>query len=70
MANIQQVARIGVSKLRVSESFGMWQVNNITTAKRLAKTREGKFGTVFVNVIMHNDQPREADNLVVILARR
>lgn len=48
----------------------MWQVNNITTAKRLAKTREGKFGTVFVDVIMHNDQPREADNLAVIWARR
>lgn len=64
------VVDVDVSKLCISESFGMWQVNNITTAKRLAKMREGKFGTVFVDVIMHNDQPREADNLAVIWARR
>lgn len=70
MANIQQFARMDVSKLCISESFGMWQVNNITTAKRLAKMREGEFGTVFVNVIMHDNQPLLADNLVVILARR
>ena len=63
------VVNADVSKLCISECFGMWQVNNITTAKILAKMREGKFGTFFVDVIMHNDQPREADNLVVILAR-
>lgn len=64
------VVNADVSKLRISECFGRWPINNIATAKRLAKMREGEFGTVFVNVIMHNDQPREADNLVVILARR